>query len=681
MMNKMNNKGFLLAESLIVTTFVLTVLIYLFSQFKNLMIEYKKTYQYNTVEDIYNLDSVGKYIYQNKIGLNDNKYLYKDNGSTEEIPIEKQSSFKKLVDSMNIDYLIFGDSDIDNIKKNMTDFNQDMQDFIEKVPATMIEGKGRLLAKFKNGNFATIIIEKIPNPIIKKWAINSDQDFHDAEYREKITNIEFLDSAVVPGPDIPSWDISEKQDKTVMAWLTDNGEGGYNLHIGGDGVVIANVDSGHMFKDFNALKSINFGNNFDTSNVTDMRYMFNGCASLQALDVSKFNTSNVEYMQFMFSGAKGLNNLDLNGWDTSKVTDMNNMFSGTKSLQNLNLGEKFDTSKVGTDPKKEGSMKSMFQDCESLTTLNLGDKFNTSNVTDMSHMFRNSSSLTPLDLGEKFDTSNVTNMRNMFSGCSSLTTLDLGEKFDTSNVQQMQYMFSGCSGLTTLNLRDKFNTSNVQQMQYMFYETSKLTSLDVSSFDTSNVTNMSYMFYGNRSLTNLDVSNFDTSNVTDMMYMFYECSDLSKLILGNKFNTSNVTSMQAMFYNDINLETLDVSRFNTENVTNMSGLFTNCKKIQELDLSSWDTSNVTEMGPGEDELQNGADNLQGIEGMFDGCENLKTIYVSNKFNTSNVIKSSHMFFGCTSLIGGNGTTYNSSKTDKEYARIDKPGELGYFTQK
>ena len=82
MMNKMNNKGFLLAESLIVTTFVLTVLIYLFSQFKNLMIEYKKTYQYNTVEDIYNLGSVGKFIYQNKIGLNDNKYLYKDNSST-----------------------------------------------------------------------------------------------------------------------------------------------------------------------------------------------------------------------------------------------------------------------------------------------------------------------------------------------------------------------------------------------------------------------------------------------------------------------------------------------------------------------------------------------------------------------------------------------------------------------
>ena len=57
-MNKKNNKAFLLAESLIVTTFVLTVLIYLYAQFKNLMTEYKNSYRYNNVQDIYNLGAV-----------------------------------------------------------------------------------------------------------------------------------------------------------------------------------------------------------------------------------------------------------------------------------------------------------------------------------------------------------------------------------------------------------------------------------------------------------------------------------------------------------------------------------------------------------------------------------------------------------------------------------------------
>ena len=42
-----------------------------------------------------------------------------------------------------------------------------------------------------------------------------------------------------------------------------------------------------------------------------------------------------------------------------------------------------------------------------------------------------------------------------------------------------------------------------------------------------------------------------------------------------------------------------------------------------------------------------------------------------------------MFFNCTSLVGGQGTTYNSSNpTDKTYAHIDGgPSNPGYFTDK
>ena len=45
------------------------------------------------------------------------------------------------------------------------------------------------------------------------------------------------------------------------------------------------------------------------------------------------------------------------------------------------------------------------------------------------------------------------------------------------------------------------------------------------------------------------------------------------------------------------------------------------------------------------------------------------------------MNSSDMFYGCTSLVGGNETTYNSSYTNITYARIDDPenGEPGYLT--
>ena len=70
--------------------------------------------------------------------------------------------------------------------------------------------------------------------------------------------------------------------------------------------------------------------------------------------------------------------------------------------------------------------------------------------------------------------------------------------------------------------------------------------------------------------------------------------------------------------------------------------------------------------------------------MFQYCNNLQTIYVSENFVTTAVTNSTSMFGGCSKLMGGAGTAYNSSNPiDKTYARIDDPtnGNPGYFTRK
>ena len=66
-----------------------------------------------------------------------------------------------------------------------------------------------------------------------------------------------------------------------------------------------------------------------------------------------------------------------------------------------------------------------------------------------------------------------------------------------------------------------------------------------------------------------------------------------------------------------------------------------------------------------------------------GCTNLRTIYVGSGWSTAAVTSSSDMFFNCTSLVGGQGTTYSSSNpTDKTYAHIDGgTSNPGYFTDK
>ena len=299
--------------------------------------------------------------------------------------------------------------------------------------------------------------------------------------------------------------------------------------------------------------------------------------------------------------------------------------------------------------KPISSMSNMFVYSQA-TSIDLSN-FNTSKVTNMSAMFYKSQATT-LDLSS-FDTSNVTLMDFMFA-YSQATTLDVS-KLNTSIVKNMSHMFID-SQATTLDLSN-FDTSNVTNM-YSMFEGSQATTLDVSNFDTSKVTDMGMMFLKSQATT-IDVSSFDTSNVTNMSDMFHY-SQATTIDVSN-FDTSKVTNMSYMFWNSKSTM-LDVSNFNTSNVTNMSYMFSG-SKATTLDLNNFDTSKVTNMSY-----------------MFSSSTNLKTIYVSNKFNTDKVTSSTYMFYGCTKLIGGAGTKYNSSYIDKTYAHIDGgTSSPGYFT--
>ena len=288
----------------------------------------------------------------------------------------------------------------------------------------------------------------------------------------------------------------------------------------------ANADCHGMFFQLMALTSIDFGDNFNTSNVTDMSEMFYGCSYLTSLDLSNFNTSNVRSMYGMFCYCNRLTSLDLTNFNTANVTDMSRMFSYC-SLTSLDLSN-FNTANV-TD------MSGMFRWC-SLTSLDLSN-FNTANVTNMGGMFYDCRSLTSLDLSN-FNTSNVVSMDEMFDSCISLTSLNLSS-FNTSNVTNMSNMFANCNSLTSLNLSN-FNTSNVTDMSNMFANCNSLTSLNLSNFNTENVKSMYGMFNGCSSLTSLDLSSFNTANVNDMGFMFLDCTSLTSLNLYN-FDMGSLT--------------------------------------------------------------------------------------------------------------------------------------------
>ena len=321
---------------------------------------------------------------------------------------------------------------------------------------------------------------------------------------DSIEKIEFT-TTNVPDPNaIGYWDVSNKQNGSIMAWYFDSDSNGlYEVVIGQNGQFVrANKTSSQLFSNLINLESIINLNLLNTEDVTNMYSMFCNLLNLTTLDLSSFNTSSVTNMESMFYVCTALTTLDLSSFNTSSVVNMYKMFSGSFSLISLNLSS-FNTSSV-TD------MSFMFEDCSGLTSLNLSS-FITSSVTNMNAMFRKCSSLTTLNLSN-FNTTSVTTMSSMFLRCFNLTTLNLSN-FNTSSVRTMLNMFEYCSSLTTLNL-SSFNTSNVTNMEGMFYYCSDLTTLNLSNFNTSSVTTMQFMFIGCSHLTSLDLSNFNTLLVT-----------------------------------------------------------------------------------------------------------------------------------------------------------------------
>lgn len=266
---------------------------------------------------------------------------------------------------------------------------------------------------------------KEPSRVIMSFPWATTEYFYSDYYRQNIVTATFLDTNQVTSNATESWDVSDDGKGGVMAWVVPNIEDNtkYDLYIGANDGVIANSNSTCLFFNMIALENISFNNNFDTSNVTNMNWMFAGSNNLTTLDLSSFDTSNVRNMGGMFTS-----------WDP-----IANKF-GTNSLQNIIFGENFKTNNVT-------SMGDMFSGFLG-TSLDLSN-FDTSKVIDMYHMFNGCTNLEELNLCT-FNTSKVTDMRGMFQNTQNIKNIYTNINWITTQADTSYILSgSGVSSVTT----------------------------------------------------------------------------------------------------------------------------------------------------------------------------------------------------------------------------------------
>lgn len=285
------------------------------------------------------------------------------------------------------------------------------------------------------------------------------------------------------------------------------------------------IEDGINFSDYTGI-SIPF--NLNTSSMTNMNSMFEGCFNL--VIAPEMDTSNVTSMSHMFVYDNHLTSVP--NWNTSNV---------------LYTTE-------------------MFWDCYNLTSV---PNWDLSNATILHGMFNG---CTGLQNVPNFNTQNATSMINMFKECFSLVN---APNLVTNNVTSMYGMFNKCGKL--VNVPD-YNTINVTNLSYMFSYCSKL--VNAPNFVTDNVIAISGMFNGCSNLVN--VPQYNTAKVNSMGSMFAYCNNLTNASIQNIINMCLNSNITSQWYKDLNTNNSSSPLFRTK--------FTNSyysNRLSELTTAGW----------------------------------------------------------------------------------------------
>ncbi len=398
-------------------------------------------------------------------------------------------------------------------------------------------------------------------------------------------------------------------------------------------------------------------------------------------ELSNLNTSEMTTMEDMFYGCQHLTSLDLTFFNTYKVKSMAGMFQECWALTSIEFGPNFNTMDV-TD------LNSMFYSCKALTTIKNRGRLSTSSATNLAYMFYGCEKWDMSALAEDFSTGLVTDMEHMFYNCKALKSLNL-KNWDMSKVTKTYCMFQNCSNLTTIYRNDDWSKKAITSGNSMFDGCTSLKGGQGTTYSSASSTGLAMAHPDNAGVPGFFTGDMDSwdklygtvigttfnirydkectirgglTKITDLSYD--DAEKITSVKIESAVKNATINSTYMWFCSMPKLTTIEgLGYINWSNVTDASYMFADDVKLQSIDLRDV--------------------NLTGkkCEHMFQNCSSLKTIYCDEDY-TSTLASSTQMFYGCSSLQGNRGTTYNSSHTDASYARPDG-GTIapGYFTGK
>ncbi len=364
---------------------------------------------------------------------------------------------------------------------------------------------------------------------------------------------------------------------------------------------------------------------WDTSNITNMGYLFSGNQVFNQ-DISGWDTSNVTTMSDMFQNAPAFNQ-NISNWDTAKVTNMTRMFRDAIAFNQDLSG--WCVTLIPSEPhlfawfanawnaSQGGLPKPVWGTCPPpASSMHLKVTIPAGGAT-MALPLRGTVDVT-IDWGIGAPTTCPTTATTPGLGSCTYAAgtydISIGRglgpgpwltqygDWDTqvTGVEHITEVVSfGDLGITRLSGAFAHGSNpvmpadlpaGVTDLDYMFYRATTFNQ-PIGNWDTSSVTSMHSMFRFAESF-NQPIGNWDTSKVTNMTFMFLVASAFNQDISG--WDTGNVTSMQGIF-GHAHAFNQPIGNWDVGEVTTFASAFNDARSFNQP-LSTWITSNATNMG-------------------------------------------------------------------------------------
>lgn len=166
-MKKNNQKGFMLVEAFIVSTFVLGVLVFMFVQMRTISNGYDRSFSYNTIPGIYITSEIAKFVTNHnyeriKLEIDDrvgDSFVIMGKDYYSNYQSDVNLVWNEMLEHANVKTVVVTEENCSELKQSGTNLlDSKFKKYIKSLKVENIETLYRIIIEFNDNTYASVML-------------------------------------------------------------------------------------------------------------------------------------------------------------------------------------------------------------------------------------------------------------------------------------------------------------------------------------------------------------------------------------------------------------------------------------------------------------------------------------------------------------------------------------------